>query len=120
MKFPLRSSASSAVNKRSAAIGPRIPSFADEEAVATFFETHDTSRIWEKMQPAVSLKLPLEQAKAMRERYVERKLSQILGLNGRQIARSRAIAQQKSVAVETQLKRWIAEGIRRESRGVRS
>lgn len=108
MKFPLRSPASSAVN------------CPDEEAVATFFETHDTSRIWERMKPAKPLKLFPEQVQAMRERYQQRALSQLLGLNARQVAQSRSIARRKAVAVETPLRKWIAEGIRRESGGVRS
>ena len=98
----------------------RAPHFADDEAAATFFETHDTSRIWEQMKPAKPLKLLPEQVQAMRERYRQRALSQLLGLNARQVAQSRSIARRKAVAVETQLKRWIAEGIRRESSGVRS
>ena len=97
-----------------------IPAFADEEAAAAFFETHDTSRIWEQMKPARPLKLLPEQVQAMRERYRQRALSQLLGLNARQVAQSRSIARRKAVAVETQLRRWIAEGIRRESSGVRS
>src|SRR3990172_3563142 len=97
-----------------------IPTFAEEEAAAAFFETHDTSRIWEQMKPAKPLKLPSEQVQAIRERYQQRALSQLLGLNARQVAQSRSIAQRKAVAVETQLRRWIAEGIRRESLGIRS
>jgi len=96
----------------------RIPSFADDEAAAAFFETHDTSRIWKEMKPAKPLKLLPDQAQAMRERYVQRKLSQILGLNARQVAQLRSVAQRKSIAIETQLRRWIADGIRRDSRGV--
>ena len=97
-----------------------IPAFVNEEAAAAFFETHDTSRIWEQMEPAKPLKLLPEQVQAMRERYRQRALAQVLGLNTRQVAQSRSIARRKAVAVETQLRKWIAEGIRRESRGVRS
>jgi hypothetical protein len=98
----------------------RIPRFADDESAAVFFETHDTSRIWEQMKPAKPLELLPEQVQAMRERYRQRALSQLLGLNARQVAQSRSIARRKAVAVETQLRRWIAEGIRRESGRVRS
>lgn len=92
-----------------------IPAFADEEAAASFFETHDTSRIWKEMKPAKPVKLPLEQKRAMRGRYLQRNLSETLGLNARQFAQSRSIARRKAVALETQLRRWIAEGIRRET-----
>ena len=98
----------------------RTPRFADDESAAAFFETHDTSHIWEQMKPAKPLLLSPEQVQAIRERYVERTLSRILGLNPRQVARSRSIARRKAIAVETQLRKWIAEGIRRESGGVRS
>jgi len=92
------------------------PKFTDDEAVAEFFETHDTSRIWKQMKPAKPLSLPSKQVQTMRERYVQRKLSQILGLNAREVTRSRSIARRKSVAVEALLRNWIVEGIRRESR----
>ena len=98
----------------------RTPRFADDESAAAFFETHDTSRIWDQMKPAKPFLLSPEQVQAMRERYRQRALSQLLGLNARQVAQSRSIARRKAVAVETQLRRWIAEGIRRESGGVRS
>jgi hypothetical protein len=93
-----------------------LPSFADDEAAAAFFETRDTSRIWKNLKPAQPVKLPSGQKQAMRERYRQRKLSEMLGLNARQVAQSRSIARRKAIAVETQLRRWIAEGIRRESR----
>ncbi len=98
----------------------RIPSFTDDESAAAFFETHDTSRIWETMKPARPVKLSPKQAQAIRERYLKRKLSQILGLDAKQVAQSWSIAQRKSVAFESQLRKWIIEGIWRESRGVRS
>ena len=97
-----------------------IPTFADEEAAASFFETHDTSRIWKQMKPANPVKLPPEQVHAMRERFAQRALSQVLGLSGKEVAQTQTIARRKAIAVETQLRRWIAEGIRREADGLRS
>lgn len=97
-----------------------IPTFADEEAAASFFERHDTSQIWEQMKPAKPLKLPPEQVQAMRKRYRARALVQILGLNAKQVAQSRTIARRKAIAVETQLRRWVEDGIRRESLQSRS
>ena len=94
--------------------------FADDESAAKFFETHDTSQVWKQMKPARPLRLPPEQVRAMRERYEQRALSQVLGLNAKEFAQSRSIARRKAIAVETQLRRWIAEGIRRDSSRVGS
>ena len=96
------------------------PRFADDESAAKFFGTHDTSQIWHQMHPARPIRLPPEQIRVMRERYEQRALSQILGLNAREVSLSRRIARRKAIAVETQLREWIAEGIRRDSRKVSS
>ena len=98
----------------------RVPTFADDESAAVFFGTHDTSLLWKQMKPANPVKLPPEQVHAMRERFVQRALSQVLGLSGKEVAQTQTIARRKAIAVETQLRRWIAEGIRREADGLRS
>ena len=120
MKLPLRSSAPSAVSGRIMVIGPRTPCFADDESAAAFFEAHDTSLLWEQMKPARSLKLPPDQVHAIRQRFEQRALSQVLGLSGRQVTQTRRIARRKAIPLETQLRRWIAEGIRREANGSHS
>jgi len=97
-----------------------IPRFDDDESAAAFFETHDTGLLWERMKAAKPVRLPAEQIRAMRERHRQRALSQFLGLSGREVAQARKIAHRKSIPVETQLKRWVTEGIRREVEGSRS
>ncbi len=98
----------------------RIPRFADDESAAVFFEAHDTSLLWKHLKPARPVKLPPEQVHAMRERFAQRALSQVLRLSGKEVAQTRTIARRKAIPIETQLRRWIAEGIRRDADGLRT
>ena len=98
----------------------RTPRFADDESAAAFFETHDTSLLWRQMKPARPVKLPPDQVQTMQQRHRQRALSQVLGLSGKQVTQTRRIARRKAIPLETQLRRWIAEGIRREANGSHS
>ena len=98
----------------------RTPRFADDESAAAFFETHDTSLLWKQLKPARPVKLPPDQVHAIRQRFEQRALSQVLGLSGKQVTQTRRIARRKAIRLETQLRRWIADGIRRETNGSRS
>jgi predicted DNA binding CopG/RHH family protein len=81
-----------------------------------FFDTHDTSRVWQQMKPAAPVKLPARQAAAIRARHEARKAAISIRLEPLQIKAARKIAARKSIGYQTQLRMWIAEGIRRESR----
>jgi len=92
-----------------------IPHFANDQEAAEFFETHDTSQIWDELTPVRPFNLPPEQIKAIRERYLRRKAATSLLLENRLIQQAKRIARRKSIGYQTQLRLWIAEGIRRES-----
>ena len=52
----------------------------------------------------------------MRERYERRKAAISLRLEPEQFAKAKRIARRKSIGYQTQLRLWIAEGIRREAK----
>ncbi len=93
-----------------------IPDFANDEEAAEFFETHDTSQIWDQLTPVRPFKLLPSQVRQIRERYLRRKQAASQLLNPAQLAAAKRIAKRKSIPYETQVHLWIAEGIRRESR----
>ena len=93
-----------------------LPKFATEEAEARYWETHSVADIWEKLPPARPIKLSPALSKAIRERHLRRKQAAALLLNPAQLAAAKRIAKRKSIPYETQVRHWIAEGIRRESR----
>ncbi|HET8549869.1 MAG TPA: CopG family antitoxin [Bryobacteraceae bacterium] len=92
-----------------------LPHFETTEEFAEFIETHDTSRIWDKLKPARPLKMPPEQIEAIKQRHAAQKAAISIRLDRDQIAAARKIAAKKSIGYQTQLRMWIAEGIRRES-----
>ncbi len=92
-----------------------IPKFTNNEEAANFFETHDISQVWDQLKPVRPFKLPASQVQAIRERYLRRKAAISLRLEPQQIAQAKRIARRKSIGYQTQLRLWIAEGIRREA-----
>ena len=91
-----------------------LPKFADNEEAAKFFETRDISAIWDEFKPVPPLKLPDSQVRAIRERHSSRKSAISVRLEAAEIREVRRIAARKSIGYQTQLRLWIAEGIRRE------
>jgi len=93
-----------------------LPKFASNDEAAEFFETHDISAIWDQLKPVRPFKLPPAQVKMIRERAEQRRKAAIsLRLEPEQIAKAKRIARRKSLGYQTQLRLWIAEGIRREA-----
>ncbi len=97
----------------SLAIAP-LPQFASEEAAADYFATHSVAGVWDQLPAARPGKLSKALTKSIEERPSVRKAPISIRLGPEQIVAARKIASAKSVGYQTQLRMWIAEGIRRE------
>jgi predicted DNA binding CopG/RHH family protein len=95
---------------------PPLPKLGSDEAAAEYFETHSVADVWNQLPEAKQLKLSKALAKTIRERHAVAKSPISIRLGPEQIAAARKIAAAKSVGYQTQLRMWIAEGIRREAR----
>ena len=71
--------------------------------------------LWDKLPEAKPAKLSKALTKKIRERHTAVKSPISIRLGPDQIAAARKIAAAKSVGYQTQLRMWIAEGIRREA-----
>ena len=96
-----------------------LPKFASEEEEAQYWETHSSAAIWDQLPPARPVRLSPTLSKTIRERYLRRKQAATALLDPDQLAAAKRIAKRKSIAYETQIRLWIAEGIRRDSRARR-
>ncbi len=94
-----------------------LPKFANEREEARYWETHSVAAIWDKLPPARSVKLSPALSKSIRESHLRRKQATAsVPLDTNEVVAAKRIAKRKSIAYEAQLRLWIAEGIRRESR----
>ena len=93
-----------------------LPKFRSDEAAAEYFEKHSAADVWKQLPEAKPSKLSKALAKTIRERHAVAKSPISIRLGPDQIAAARKIAAAKSVGYQTQLRMWIAEGIRREVR----
>ena len=93
-----------------------LPKFASDEAAAEYFATHSLEDIWGRLPEAKRLKLSKSIEKSVRERHKAAKSPISIRLGADQIAAAKKIAAAKSVGYQTQLRMWIAEGIRREAK----
>ena len=91
-----------------------LPKLKSDRAAADYFERHSLAGIWNQLPEAQPVKLSAALAKKIRERHAHAKSPISLRLGPGQIAAAKHIAAAKSVAYQTQLRMWIAEGIRRE------
>ncbi len=91
-----------------------LPQFESDQAAAEYFDRHSVAGIWNQLPEAKPVKLPVALAKKIRDRHARAKSPISLRLEPEQIAAAKHIAAAKSVAYQTQLRMWIAEGIRRE------
>jgi len=92
------------------------PRFGSDEAAAEYFQTHSVTGVWNQLPEARPVKPSKALAKSIRERHSAAKFPISIRLGPEQIAAARKIAAAKSVGYQTQLRMWIAEGIRRETR----
>ena len=82
----------------------------------SIFENHSVAGVWDQL-PATPQAKPLPAlAKKIRDRHARAKSPISLRLAPEQIAATKHIAAAKSVGYQTQLRMWVAEGIRREAK----
>jgi len=93
-----------------------LPKFRSDEEAADYFETHSVAEVWDQLPVAKPAKLSRASAKSIRERHALAKSPISIRLGSDQITAAKKIAAAKSVGYQTQLRMWIAEGIRREAR----
>ncbi len=92
---------------------PKLPS--DEEA-AKYFESHSVADVWDQLPEDKPAKLSAPLRETIRARHTAAKSPVSLRLEPQQIAAAKKIAAAKSVGYQTQLRMWIADGIRREAK----
>jgi predicted DNA binding CopG/RHH family protein len=95
--------------------GP-FPKFRSDKEAAEYFETHSVAEVWDQLHAGQQAKLSTALAKSIRERHARAKSPISLRLAPEQIMAAKQIAEAKSVGYQTQLRMWIAEGIRREAK----
>jgi predicted DNA binding CopG/RHH family protein len=93
-----------------------LPEFRSDKEAAEYFETHSVAGVWDRLPKEQPVKLAAALAKSIRERHARAKRPISLRLVPEQIAAAKRIAAAKSVGYQTQLRMWIAEGIRREAK----
>lgn len=92
-----------------------LPKFRSDESAAEYFETHSVAEVWGQLPDGKLAKPSKALAKSIRGRHAEAKSAISIRLGQEQIAAAKKIAAVKSVGYQTQLRMWIAEGIRREA-----
>jgi predicted DNA binding CopG/RHH family protein len=91
-----------------------LPKFRSDQEAAEYFESHSVAGVWDQLPNARQAKPLPELASKIRDRHARAKSPISLRLAPEQIAAAKHIAAAKSVGYQTQLRMWIAEGIRRE------
>lgn len=104
------------MKKRLPAAGMPLPKFRSNEAAARYFETHSVAEVWEDLAESKAAKPSKALSKSIHERHAAKKAPISIRLGPEQIAAAKKIAAAKSVGYQTQLRMWIAEGIRREAK----
>ncbi len=96
-----------------------LPRFRSDNEAADYFQTHSVADVWDRLPETRAAKPSKALERSIRERHAAAKspISIRLGLD--QIAAAKKIAAAKSVGYQTQLRMWIAEGIRREAKQAR-
>ena len=93
-----------------------LPKFSSDKAAAEYFETHSVAEVWNQLPEGEPAKASKALEESIRERHRAAKSPISIRLDREQIAAARRIASAKSVGYQTQLRMWIAEGIRREAK----
>jgi predicted DNA binding CopG/RHH family protein len=94
-----------------------IPKFQSDQEAAEYFDNHSVAGVWDQLEDAAPAKLSPAVAKRIHERHNRAKSPISIRLDPDQISAAKHIAAAKSVGYQTQLRMWIAEGIRREVKG---
>ncbi len=93
-----------------------LPKFRSDKEAAKYFDEHSVADIWEQLPKGKAVKLSAGLGKKIRERRSKAKAAISMRLAPEQIEAAKRIAASKSVGYQTQLRMWIAEGIRRETK----
>jgi predicted DNA binding CopG/RHH family protein len=94
-----------------------LPKFQSDQEAAEYFEAHSVAGVWDQLPEAPQAKPSPALARKIRDRHARAKSPISLRLAPEQIvAAKRVAAAAKSVGYQTQLRMWIAEGIRREAK----
>ena len=93
-----------------------LPKVQSDQEAAEYFATHSVASVWDRLPEAPQAKLSPALASKIRNRHARAKSPISLRLAPEQIAAAKHIAAAKSVGYQTQLRMWIAEGIRREAK----
>jgi predicted DNA binding CopG/RHH family protein len=93
-----------------------LPKFQSDQEAADYFESHSIAGVWDQLPETPQAKPSPALAKKIRDRHAPAKSPISLRLAPEQIAATQHIAAAKSVGYQTQLRMWIAEGIRREAK----
>jgi len=93
-----------------------LPAFRTDQEAAEYIEKHSIAGVWDELPEAPRAKPLPALANKIRNRHARAKSPISLRLAPEQIAAAKHIAAAKSVGYQTQLRMWIAEGIRREAK----
>jgi predicted DNA binding CopG/RHH family protein len=93
-----------------------LPKFRSNQDAAEYFDSHSVASVWDRLSAAPQVKLAPALTRKIRDRHARAKSPISLRLAPEQIAAAKHIAAAKSVGYQTQLRMWIAEGIRREAK----
>jgi predicted DNA binding CopG/RHH family protein len=95
-----------------------LPKFGSDKEAPEHFESHSVAGVWDQLPTAKKAKLSAPPTKSIRDRRESAKAPISIRLVPEQIAAAQKIAAKKSVGYQTQLRMWIAEGIRREAKRI--
>jgi predicted DNA binding CopG/RHH family protein len=93
-----------------------LPKFASNKEAEEYFDTHSVAAVWDQLPEARPGKPTRALLKTIVERHAGAKAPISLRLTTEQIEAAKKAAAAKSVGYQTQLRMWIAEGIRREAK----
>ena len=93
-----------------------LPAFRSEKEAADYFESHSVADAWNQMPEPKPIKTSRALEKSIRDRHAAAKSPISIRLGPEQVAAAKRIAAAKSVGYQTQLRMWIAEGIKREAK----
>jgi len=107
------------MKKKLASAKAPLPAFRSDKEAAEYFETHSIADVWEQLPEGKPAKPTAALDKSIRERRARAKSPISIRLVPDQIEAAKKIAAAQSVGYQTQLRMWIAEGIRREGKRAR-
>jgi predicted DNA binding CopG/RHH family protein len=104
------------IKKKLSSAKPPLPKFQSDHEAAEYFESHSVASAWDQLPEAAQARPLPALARKIIDRHARAKAPISIRLAPEQIAAAKHIAAAKSVGYQTQLRMWIAEGIRREAK----